>query len=128
MNKPDKQKILLVEDSDDDVFFFRMALRKCGHACELFVAGDGKEALRLLTEQRFDVVFLDLKVPLLNGFEVLKWLRGQEYAIDLPIYVLSGSAQAVDKGKALDLGATSYFEKPLPVELLRGLIPKPAFA
>ena len=116
--------ILLVEDSEDDVFFFRLALRKCDGQFKLHTVHDGQAAIHVLSdknENRFDVIFLDLKLPFVNGFEVLKWIRGQDHLRELPVYVLSGSSQGVDKDKAMKLGATDYFEKPIHASVLRML-------
>lgn len=73
--------VLLVEDSDDDAFFFVRALEKAGTICSLQRAVDGAEAVNFLRNalaaprEKFPrVVFLDLKMPLLNGFEVLEWI------------------------------------------------------
>jgi hypothetical protein len=77
--------ILLVEDSPDDVFFFRRAVHKSGLSAVTHVAVDGVEAMDyLLNKGRFadaaaypppDIMFLDLKLPHVNGFEVLEWMR-----------------------------------------------------
>ena len=124
--------ILLVEDSEDDVFFFRHTLRKCNSSVSLTVINDGKAAVAHLsdptTRAKYDLVFLDLKLPFLNGFEVLAWCRSQSINNDLPIYILSGSAEAKDKAKATELGATGYFEKPLSLRILQQILPCPAIA
>ena len=80
--------VLLVEDSDEDVFFFRRAMSKYGEPADVTLVGDGKAAVAFLADpekrKTIDVVFLDLKLPLMNGFEVLKWIRGHVPSNSLP--------------------------------------------
>jgi CheY-like chemotaxis protein len=122
--RPSGPIVLLVEDSEDDAFFFRWTLRKCGVPCEIMQAIDGAEAVRML-EEAFksgtapDLVFLDLKLPNMNGFEVLTWIRSQGYESRLDVSVLSGSDQAADLERARSLGAARYYVKPLSVEQLQ---------
>ena len=116
--------VLLVEDSDDDAFFFRWTLEKCGFDCEVDHAIDGAVALRKLeaalqgTARVPDLVFLDLKIPNYNGFEVLAWIRDRHFEPPLDVAVLSGSEHATDIQRAQGLGATAYYVKPISVEQL----------
>jgi DNA-binding response OmpR family regulator len=112
------RKILLVEDSEDDAFFFRRALKRTGVACECVHVSNGGDATSYLRQNHevFHLVFLDLKIPVLNGFEVLKWLRDQPFRDRLEIIVLSGSDDPRDVSSARDLGATDYMIKPVSVE------------
>src|ERR1700728_265311 len=86
-------KILLVEDSEDDVFFFRRSLRRTGITCEFVHVPDGGAATAYLQENQdlSFLVFLDLKIPVLSGFEVLRWIQDQPFKGRLEIIVLSGS-------------------------------------
>lgn len=117
---------LLVEDSEDDAFFFRWALRKCGLECELIHVADGGSAIRYLESiaqgqaRRPDVVFLDLKLPTYSGFEILSWLQRNALHPALRVVILSGSEHTGDIGRATELGAAGYFVKPISAEQLRG--------
>lgn len=121
--------VLLAEDSEDDAFFFRWTLKKAGLDCELHHAADGAEAIRMLEAtagpggrrgpRSPDLVFLDLKMPTLTGFEVLAWIRDHPFDPPLDIAVLSGSEHASDVQRAKDLGASSYYVKPLTADQLR---------
>ena len=118
--------LLLAEDSPDDVFFFTRILKKSGLSCELKHALDGGEAIQALKEASDagnrsllpDLIFLDLKMPVLNGFDVLSWMKEQEFIPPIPIFVLSGSDDDGDMRKARDLGALDYLVKPITLETL----------
>ena len=119
--------IVLVEDSDDDAFFFKRALRQSGFACETKHFIDGGQAAAYLEKvaardpaaRRPDLVFLDLKIPTLNGFEVLERVRSQSFQPPLDIAVLSGSEHGGDVERAMGLGATAYYVKPILVQQLK---------
>ena len=112
--------ILLVEDSEDDVFFFRRSLKRTGLTCDFVHVADGGTATAYL-QQNQDVshlVFLDLKIPVLSGFEVLQWIHEQPFRDRLGIIVLSGSDDPRDVSSARELGVTDYLVKPVSVEAL----------
>jgi CheY-like chemotaxis protein len=117
--------VLLVEDSEDDAFFFRWTLDKCGFDCEVVHAIDGAVAIKHLEAvlaghlPHPDLVFLDLKIPTFTGFEVLAWIRDRHFDPPLDVAVLSGSEHASDIQRAHAFGATAYYVKPLSVEQLR---------
>lgn len=121
--------VLLVEDSEDDAFFFRWTMEKCGYACDIVHAEDGAAAIKHLEAARAngggrapDLIFLDLKIPTYTGFEVLGWIRDQHFEPPLDVAVLSGSEHASDIQRAHRLGATGYYVKPLSVEQLRARV------
>jgi len=117
--------VLLVEDSEDDAYFFRRAFKKAAFNCELTHVLDGDAAIRTLCEQSLhpermpDLIFLDLKMPVMNGFEVLEWIRQQPFAGSFQVIVLSGSDHQEDQERAQALGACHYLVKPIRAEQLR---------
>jgi CheY-like chemotaxis protein len=129
-----RMTILLVEDSPDDVFFFQRAVQKSGVAALTHVAVDGVEAMDyLLNSGRFadaaaypapDIMFLDLKLPNVNGFEVLEWMRRHAECPRTPVVVLTSSNQPEDQERAEALGAALFLTKPPFPELLRELLQK----
>ncbi len=112
-------RILLAEDSEDDAYFFRRALRDSPELEVIWHASDGDEAVRYLrgddgfgNRERYplpDVLVLDLKMPRRNGFEVLEWLRGK--FPKLKVGVLSSSDEPADVARAEALGAHLYERK-----------------
>jgi two-component system response regulator len=115
--------ILLVEDNADDVELTRHALRECQCASQLVVMRDGKEALDwLFQNERHQqpkphalpaVVLLDLKLPKVNGLEVLQRMRNDPRTRRLPVVVLTSSTEEPDMQASYDLGANSYIQKPV---------------
>ena len=114
--------ILLVEDNEDDVFIMERAMRKLPHPSAMQVAVNGRDALNYLqgVDQYADraahplpsLIFLDLKLPFVHGFEVLKWIHQQTSLAHVPVVILSSSSEARDLEKARELGAKDFLVKP----------------
>lgn len=115
--------ILLVEDNPDDVTLTLRALKKSKIMNEVVVAQDGVEALEYLfgagkyagrdTRVAPQVVLLDLKMPRMDGLEVLQRLRGDDRTKFLPVVVLTTSSEDRDRIESYKLGANSYVRKPV---------------
>ena len=104
--------ILLVDDLLLDVVLTRRALQDCEVPHRILVAGDGEEAWQQVGEQEFDLLLLDIKMPRVDGFELLARLR-ERAGRSLPAIVLSGSALAADRARADALGAIEFVHKAL---------------
>src|ERR1051326_1934837 len=114
--------ILFAEDDPDDVVFMRRALQKAGLRYNLVHVPNGEVAVDYLhgdgpyrdrAQYPFpDLLLLDLKMPMMDGFDVLAWLREQPRAKELPVVVLSGSNQDRDIELAREMGAADYQVKP----------------
>jgi len=117
-----QNSVLYVEDEPDDVLFMHVAFRRAGLPAPLHCVADGQQAVNYLrgdppysdrTRYPFPrVVLLDLNLPLLSGFDVLRWIRHEANLRDLPVVVFSSSGRAEDRRRALDLSATEYLLKP----------------
>lgn len=103
-------KVLLVDDLLLDVALTRRAMEDCAVAHRIVVAGDGEEGCRLAEEMPFDLLMLDIKMPRVDGFELMQRLRGRA-ARALPVIVLSGSDLERDRARAAALGAIEYVHK-----------------
>ena len=114
-----KKIILLVEDNLDDVELALLALQASGMESEAVVARDGQEALDYLQRAvhgsgaKPEVILLDLKLPRIDGFEVLKRVRANPATRYLPIVILSSSREERDLITCYELGANSYIQKSL---------------
>ena len=111
-------RILVVDDSDDDVFFLRRAFAKTGLSPSIAHAPDGEKALEhlLKTAPLPDLITLDLKMPRLDGFGMLERLRNHPRLANVPVVVLTASFLEEDKNKAKALGARAFFTKPASSE------------
>jgi two-component system response regulator len=112
-----KSHILLVEDNPDDVELTLRAFRKNNIANEIVVARDGAEALDQLHGSGAAtlpaVILLDLKLPKVDGLEVLRRIRGDERTALLPVVILTSSREERDLVSGYSLGANSYVRKPV---------------
>ena len=107
--------ILLVEDNPDDEALTRRALQKHNLKNELVVAHDGQEALDYLFKggRLPQLILLDLKLPKIDGLEVLRRLRADERTKLLPVVILTSSNEERDLVSSYSLGANSYVRKPV---------------
>jgi CheY-like chemotaxis protein len=119
------KKILVVDDSPDDLFLLKRVFNKLdlGHVVE--IANNGEEAIRYLEnpdKPRPTMVLLDLHMPKLSGFEVLAWIRGHNDLKHLPVVIFSSSIEPSDLTRAYSLGANGYLEKPSMPGVLETMI------
>jgi len=106
------KKALIVDDYPFDVELTRRVLHGCAVDHDVVVVPDGEEALRALNQSHdFDVVLLDLKLPKVDGFEVLKEISSKPFLSDIPVIVLSSSRNETDRMRARMLGAGDFVEK-----------------
>lgn len=115
--------IMLVEDNPSDIGLTQRALAKSRIANELLVAEDGQEALDYLfgggkhtgrdVRELPALVLLDLKLPRVDGLEVLRQIRADDRTRRLPVVILTSSKEELDVAQSYDLGANSYIRKPV---------------
>jgi len=113
--------ILYAEDDPNDVCLFQMAARRASLPYTMETVQDGQAAVDWLAGRGSysdrteyptpSLLVLDIKMPRLNGLQVLEWVRAQENLKDIPVIMLSSSGEAGDQEKAARLGATRYFVK-----------------
>lgn len=117
-NPPRTRPILIVDDDPDAVALTKHALAKAGIKTEIDVRENGDDAIRYMKDRLAEgdhalplVLFLDLKMPGTDGFQVLDWIRQQPRLRRLLTVVLSSSTSSRDVDKAYALGAKTYFGK-----------------
>src|SRR5438128_9444040 len=118
--------ILLVEDRGDDILLIQKAFNRAQVHNPMMVVRDGDEAMSYLAgEGKFSnraeyplpwLILLDLKMPRVDGFEVLKWIRSQPELRRLIVVVLTSSEELRDVNQAYELGANSFMVKPMDFE------------
>jgi len=119
-------RVLLVEDSKEDVLFFRRAVSQAGWECALEVAQDGEEAIRRLSAADAPDApthaILDLKMPHVSGLEVLTWIRAHPKLGKLPVVILTSSQVASDVRQAEALGIDAFLVKPVSFKGLLDIV------
>lgn len=103
-------KILLIEDEQMIQELLTFNLTREGY--DVKVAGDGKKGLEMVYSERPDLIILDVMLPILDGYEVCKTIRGNNESAKLPIIMLSARDEVTDKVIGLELGADDYVTKP----------------
>ena len=121
--------VLLVEDDPDLLSFARVALRLGGY--RVVVATDGQEAMALARRRHPELVVLDLRLPLADGWQVLSFLQGDPTLSAVPVVVLTATAGPREKERALAAGVADYLVKPISADDLllaveRALAPRSA--
>jgi CheY-like chemotaxis protein len=124
--------ILVAEDDPTDAYFFERAFKRAGIPVTLHFVRDGQEVLDCLQgEGQFadrarhplpQLLLLDLKMPRLDGFDVLKWVRKQRGMSDLMVVIFSSSDEPKHMDRAYGLGANSYLVKPHSMAELTALV------
>lgn len=124
--------VLYVEDEESDVLLMRMAFTRHGLESALYSVPDGRSALDYLSGRGLyvdrnlyplpSVVLLDLNLPGISGFDVLKWIRTQAAYELLPVVIFSSSAREEDRVQAALLRADDYLQKPISSRLLSALV------
>ncbi len=128
----ERQTILLVDDSENDLFLMRIAFKKSEFNSPLPEVHNGEEAIAYLKgEGAYNdrnqyplpaVMLLDLNMPRKNGFDVLKWVRAEPMLKRISIIILSASLRTEDVERAFDLGANAFLVKPATLEQLITMI------
>lgn len=124
--------ILLVDDSPEDVDLALHALRAQNLANNITIARDGEEALDFLfcrgafSERSFNsspkLILLDLKLPKVDGMQVLQQIKGDSRTKNIPVVMMTSSKEERDVVKSYDLGVNSYIQKPVEFDDFRGVV------
>ena len=122
--RPEDIKILLIEDNPDDVELTLMAFKKHNLANHITVARDGEEAMDIIFQHgkesaeglRPDLILLDLKLPKVDGMEVLRQIKENSETKVIPVIILTSSKEESDLAESYRLGVNSYIRKPVNFE------------
>lgn len=108
---------------DDDKLLLRLVqlnLDKIG--IKVLTAESGQEALRLATEERPDIILLDIMMPQMDGYEVMRLLKSERKTKDIPVVMLTAKTSPGDRQRSREMGAVAYITKPFRLEELRGTV------
>jgi len=111
-------KALIIEDNAAQAATTCRHLMKCGYDCD--IAADGKKGFKFLCERQYDIALVDIRLPKMDGLEIIRQVRKMQ--IETPIIILSVQGSSTSKTLGLDLGADDYLAKPFSLDELRARI------
>lgn len=110
------KKVMIVDDEKYIILVTKFNLKNAGY--EVIIARGGEEAKNIAVNEKPDLILLDIMMPVVDGFQVLKFLKDNEETQDIPIIILSSRGGEEDKEKAFQQGANDYLLKPFSVKQL----------
>ena len=110
-------KVLYVEDNDDNVFMLKMRLELLGDF-KVLTAEDGEKGCEMAAAERPDIILMDLEMPVVDGWEATRRLKGNPQTRDIPIIALSAHALAGERDKAIATGCQEFDTKPIEFDRL----------
>ena len=110
-------KVLYVEDNDDNVYMLKMRLELLGDF-EVLAAEDGEKGCEIALRERPDIILMDLEMPVIDGWEATRRLKGDPQTHDIPVIALSAHALAGEREKAIAAGCDEFNTKPIEFERL----------
>jgi len=108
--------ILIVDDIKDNVYALSAFLDS--YEVNVESAGSGNEALKLINEKSFDVILMDIRMPEMDGFEVIRQIRSNPKTAGIPIVAVTAQAMPGDAEKCMQKGADDYIAKPINTDIL----------
>ena len=112
-------RILIVDDDAKNTFIFDAALGEYGAQTEIAI--NGQEAIERLQDKDFDVILMDIMMPVMDGYEAIEYIRN-DLKLDIPIIAVTAKTMKEDREKAFELGANDFVSKPVDIEALGHII------
>jgi CheY-like chemotaxis protein len=110
-------KVLYIEDNDDDVYMLKMRLELLGNF-EVLTAEDGEKGCEVAAAEQPDIILMDLEMPVVDGWEAARRLKGNSQTQSIPIIALSAHALAGEREKAIATGCEEFDTKPIEFDRL----------
>ncbi len=118
------RNVLVVEDSDSTRRMIRAVVEDLGEEFQVYEAGNGFEALKLLPTEEFSLIITDINMPDINGLELIGFVKRTPRYSAIPVIIVSTEKTEEDKRRGLALGAETYITKPFTPEDLEGAVRK----
>ncbi len=113
-------KILYVEDNEDNIVLLQTRLEERGY--DVVIARDGEEGVAMAKNELPSLILMDMRLPVMDGWEATKELKATEETRDIPIIGISAHAMTGDREKAMDIGCDDYMTKPVDMANLRSIL------
>ena len=110
-------KVLCIEDNEDNVYMLKMRLELLGDF-EVLAAEDGQKGCEMAATEQPDIILMDLEMPIVDGWEATRRLKGNPQTRDIPVIALSAHALAGEREKALAAGCNEFDSKPIEFDRL----------
>ena len=110
-------KVLYIEDNDDNVYMLKIRLELLGDF-EVLAAEDGQKGCEMATTEQPDIILMDLEMPIVDGWEATRRLKGNPQTRDIPVIALSAHALAGERERALAAGCNEFDTKPIEFDRL----------
>ena len=110
-------KLLYVEDNDDNIYMLKMRLELLGDF-EVLTAENGERGCEVAAAERPDIILMDLEMPVMEGWEATRRLKGNPQTSDIPVIAFSAHALAGERSKALAAGCNEFETKPIEFDRL----------
>lgn len=120
--KPQKINVLVVEDHFINQELMKEMLQRLN--CSVHTVENGKQALNTLDDHSYDVIFMDLQMPEMDGFDATREIRKREKEKKIPIIALTANAMQGEKAKCIEAGMNDYLSKPFEIQDIEKLINK----
>lgn len=117
MNDAGRPLVLVADDDPDILSLVALRLERSGF--EVIVARDGEQAVAAALERAPDLALLDVMMPKLDGYQVTKWLRGNQATRHMPVILLTARVQEADIARGIAAGADDYVRKPFSTQELQ---------
>lgn len=119
-------RILYVEDNEDNIYVIKSRLGRAGFT--VLIATDGEQGVSMAAAERPDLILMDMRLPVMDGWEATRRIKAQPETRDIPIIALTAHAMTGDREKALEAGCDDFDTKPVEMprllEKVRALLPK----
>ncbi len=117
------KKILLIDDEQDFCYFLKINMELYG-GYKIIISSDLKKVVKTVRRHKPDIILLDIMMPDISGFEILKQLKNDKKISSIPVILLTARDDEESKNKGMELGAEEYIIKPFEIENLKDKIEK----
>ncbi|MBD3264375.1 MAG: response regulator [Candidatus Omnitrophica bacterium] len=115
------KKVLIIDDEEDLTFFVKANLEMSGDF-KVLIANRAKEGIRMAAKHKPDLILLDIRIPQMDGFEILKKLKTNIKTLNIPVIMLTALSDESSKTKAAELYNEEYMVKPVKIDVLKAKI------